>query len=383
MVYWSASSSEIFMKYIAFHLPQFHPIPENNEWWGQGFTEWTNVAKARPMFRGHHQPQLPADLGFYDLRLAQARQGQADLASEYGLGGFCYYHYWFNGKLLLEQPIEEILASQQPDFPFCLCWANENWTRAWDGMERQVLMRQDYTLEDSKAHMIWLCRYFKDSRYIRVNGKPLFLIYRTDLIPDLAEHIQLWREIARQEGVGELYLVTVRGSFKNSSHDVLKASGIDAEVDFQPNIHDLYRRNFFFRAARRLIKEYNTKMDDWGVGWMPRFNAYITHDYQKLKKKILAKPVDPNQTVFPCVFPSWDNTPRRREPGIIQNLDASAFEDWLKSAAQRVQHQSSEEQIVFINAWNEWAEGCHLEPDTKLGRRFLEALGRVTGKIKK
>ena len=183
---------------IAFYLPQFHPTPENDEWWGKGFTEWTNVTKARPLFPGHYQPQLPADMGFYDLRLPEAREAQAALAREYGIHGFCYYHYWFNGRRILERPFNEVLASGKPDFPFCLCWANENWTRVWDGGEKNVLLEQKYSHEDDLAHIESLIPAFRDERYIRIDGKPLFLVYRTGLLPNPARTAEIWREAAKR-----------------------------------------------------------------------------------------------------------------------------------------------------------------------------------------
>src|SRR5215207_9402018 len=190
---------------IAIYLPQFHPIPENDEWWGRGFTEWTNVVKAKPLFQGHYQPHLPGELGFYDLRLPEVREQQAALAKQYGIYGFCYYHYWFNGRRVLERPFEEVFKSGKPDFPFMLCWANENWTRAWDGLDKQVLLKQNYSHEDDVQHIKTLIPYFKDSRYIKIDGKPVFAIYRSTLFPDLKRTINIWRDEARKERL-ELYL---------------------------------------------------------------------------------------------------------------------------------------------------------------------------------
>src|SRR5262249_47266129 len=218
---------------VAFYLPQFHPIPENDEWWGPGFTEWTNVAKARPRYRGHYQPHAPADLGYYDLRLAETRRQQAALARAHGIDAFCYYHYWFGGKRLLERPFDEVLASGDPDFPFMLCWANENWTRRWDGQENAVLARQQYSADDDRAHGRWLATAFRDERYVRVDGKPMFLVYRASQLPDPKRTTQIWREEAAKAGVGELYLCRVE-SF-GSEHGDPAALGFDAAVDFQPN----------------------------------------------------------------------------------------------------------------------------------------------------
>ncbi len=222
---------------IAFYLPQFHPIPENDEWWGKGFTEWTNVAKAGPLFEGHYQPHIPGELGYYDLRLPQARQAQAELAKEYGIYGFCYYHYWFNGKLLLNQPLDEVLASGEPDFPFCLCWANEDWTRAWDGRSGSVLIKQDYNDKDDLHHIMYLKHIFEDTRYIRIDGRPLFLVYRANRMPNPKRTTKIWREQARKHGIGELYLCRVE-SFPDEHTDP-GAIGFDASVEFQPDWPDL------------------------------------------------------------------------------------------------------------------------------------------------
>lgn len=220
-------------RFIAFYLPQYHPIPENDEWWGNGFTEWTNVRKAQPRFPGHYQPHVPGPLGYYDLRDPKARAAQADLAREYGIHGFCYYHYWFNGKRLLETPLNEVLRTGEPDFPFCLCWANENWTRRWDGKDHLVLMEQHYSSEDDVKHIRSLFKVFDDKRYIRINGKPLFLVYRIQNMPDPARTADIWRNEARRAGIGELYLAQVEATRYN--HPNPFTNHFDAEVEFAPD----------------------------------------------------------------------------------------------------------------------------------------------------
>src|SRR5918911_547953 len=217
---------------IAFYLPQYHPIPENDRWWGKGFTEWTNVARARPLFPGHYQPHLPADLGFYDLRLPETRMVQAELARTHGIEGFCYWHYWFNGRRLLERPFNEVLASGEPDFPFCLAWANENWTRVWNGSERDVLIGQQYNEEDDRQHIRSLLAAFRDERYIRIDGKPVFLVYRAAKIPDPLRTTEVWREEAQKAGVGDLYLCRIE-SFPDERTDPARL-GFDAAVEFHP-----------------------------------------------------------------------------------------------------------------------------------------------------
>ncbi len=364
------------MKIISFYLPQYHPIPENDAWWGKGFTEWVSVAKSRPRFKGHHQPQIPADLGFYDLRLDETRIAQAELAAQYGISGFCYYHYWFNGNILLGRPFNEVLQSGKPNFPFCLCWANENWTRAWDGLEKEVLMKQDYNVYDRINHIKWLCDAFKDPRYIKVKNKPLLLIYRTDNISDLKERIIDWRNITKDSGFDDLYLCAVRSNFNQMSELEIIKTGFDAVVEFQPSHEDLPKHYSLSVLARILINKSFNRLISW-LGLQPYIPlAYINHihNYNKLADNAIKKNHPVDYIKLPCVTPSWDNSARRLEAMIIQNNEPQKFTEWLLSAFKRVANYDADEQVVFINAWNEWAEGCHLEPDLRNGRIFLEAI---------
>ena len=354
---------------LAFHLPQFHPIPENDRWWGRGFTEWTSVVKAKPLFQGHNQPHLPADLGFYDLRLPEARQAQADLAGEYGIHGFCYYHYWFNGRRLLERPVDEILASGEPDFPFCLCWANENWTRRWDGCEENVLIGQNYSEEDDRRHIAWLAGAFEDERYIKINGKPLFLVYRARRLPDPLRTTTVWREAARSLGVGELYLCRVE-SF-NDERDDPKRHGFDAAVEFQPDWVNLdglpLRKERRWDIARSLRLSDNT------------FTRHRVYDYAAMVKSMLRKSEPPHKR-FPCVTPMWDNSSRRKEGAVIfTGSTPELYEEWLSTVVERFIPYDRDENLIFINAWNEWGEGNHLEPCQKWGRAYLEATRNAIG----
>ena len=223
--------SEPRVRAIAFYLPQFHPIPENDGWWGPGFTEWSNVTRAQPNFDGHYEPHLPADLGFYDLRVPETREQQAELARAHGIHGFCYYYYWFAGKRLLERPIEEMRASGRPDFPICLCWANENWTRRWDGADREVLIAQNPSPADDERLIRDLLAHFRDPRYIRVGGRPLFMVYRVGVLPDVRASAAIWRDICRREGIGELYLCAAK------TYDTGDPAqyGFDAAVEFPPH----------------------------------------------------------------------------------------------------------------------------------------------------
>ena len=347
---------------IAFYLPQFHPIPENDGWWGAGFTEWSNVARALPRFDGHAQPHLPADLGFTDLRLPEAREAQAAMAQEYGIHGFCYYHYWFQGRRLLSRPFEEVLANGKPDFPFCLCWANENWTRRWDGQETEVLIEQNYSLGDHRRHAQALAPAFADARYIRVEGRPVFLIYKASRIPAIRQATDVWREELVRLGLPNPYLMRVESAGDELGDPA--AIGFDAAVEFQPawaNIGWPLRHGW---KARLLVK----------AGLLNR--AWVEnkiYDYNTMVERMLSRH-QPGYKRFPCVTPSWDNSARRKRGAVVLlNSSPAAYERWLAEVVRRFKAPSNDENFVFINAWNEWAEGCHLEPCQKWGRGYLEA----------
>ena len=350
------------VRLVAFYLPQYHPVPDNDLWWGKGFTEWANVGKAKPLFRGHYQPHIPADLGYYDLRVPETRIAQADMAQEYGIGAFCYYHYWFAGKRILERPFNEVLHSGKPDFPFCLCWANENWTRTWDGTDRHVLLEQKYSDEDDLNHIRSLIPALKDRRYFRINGKPLLLVYRTEMLPNSARTADIWRSEVYRSGVGELYLVRVEG-FKSGIDP--QSAGFDAALEFAPDWRNMGALKNRASWQRRLAK----------LGIFPK--VYFEHqiiEYSDLASKILAKP-DPSYTRFHCVTPGFDNSARRqKDAAIFINSSPECYGNWLKEALSRTRSKfEGEERIVFINAWNEWGEGNHLEPDLKWERAYLEA----------
>ncbi len=360
------------LRAIAFYLPQYHPIPENDKWWGNGFTEWTNVARARPLFDGHYQPQLPADLGFYDLRLPEAREAQATLAREYGLHGFCYYHYWFNGRRLLERPVNEILASGQPDFPFCLCWANENWTRRWDGQDQEVLMAQNYSDEDDLHHIRWLAGVFQDPRYIRVQRRPLFLVYRLSRFPNPARTVDLWRSEALRLGVGDIFVCNVE-SF-TTEHGLAPRYNLDGAVEFAPDHQAMADRQKSNWLTNRLSRRPRTQRLANKLGltqpWLTQHGVY---SYPKLMHNMLAKP-NPHYLRFPCVTPAWDNTARRQFGAtIIHGSTPGLYQHWLSATVEKAKAAHADEPVVFINAWNEWAEGNHLEPCQKWGRAYLEA----------
>ncbi|MDX2043390.1 MAG: glycoside hydrolase family 99-like domain-containing protein [Acidobacteriota bacterium] len=343
------------LRVIAFYLPQFHPIPENDEWWGKGFTEWTNVSKARPNFVGHYQPHLPGELGFYDLRLPEIREQQAELAKAHGIHGFCYHHYWFGGRRLLERPFNEVLQSGRPDFPFCVCWANENWTRRWDGLEHEILIGQNHSDEDDRNFIRNLFPAFDDHRYIRINGKPLLITYRVDVLPSAARTAERWREEARRAGLGELYLVAAQ----TCGFEDPRQFGYDAAVEFPPL--NVTCENLIWQVTR-LNPEFLGNVRDYG--------SMLTAMTQKPPSDF---------KVFRTVMPGWDNTARRRDVGhVYVHSSPEAYEYWLGQAAlQTAATLSGDEQLVFINAWNEWGEGAHLEPDRQFGRHYLETTRRV------
>jgi lipopolysaccharide biosynthesis protein len=340
---------------LAIVLPQFHPTPENDEWWGKGFTEWTNVTKAKPSFKGHYQPHLPADLGFYDMRLAETRQQQANMAKDYGIEGFCYYHYWFNGKRVLHEPMDRILASKEPDFPFMLCWANENWTRSWDGRTSTVLLEQNYSKTDDLAHIEWLCQnVFNDPRYITIDNKPVISIYRANLFPNIAETLATWRTRAKELGFEGLYICGVKtmGSFNTPEE-----AGFDAAIDFQPDWSQFQKDSLWWKFKYR----FNLAK-----------NHLLKFDYKTITDKMMARP-KPTYKEFPSIIPAWDNSARRKTGAlVVNNSTPKLFGRWFDFIFNNFKPYSKEENLVFINAWNEWAEGNHLEPDQKWGLAYLE-----------
>jgi lipopolysaccharide biosynthesis protein len=353
---------------IAIYLPQFHPFKENNEWWGKGFTEWTNVVKAKSRFIGHYQPHLPADLGFYDLRVPEVRNEQAKMAQEHGIYGFCYYHYWFNGHLLMERPMEDMLKSKEPNFPFMICWANESWKKAWGENNNEILIRQDYSYEDDLNHIKYLIPFFNDPRYIRVNGKPVLCIYRSTELPDIAKTIEIWRNEAKKEKL-ELYICRFE-SFGETGEKYL-SSGIDAAVEFHPhNMGEYYKHEKNKRYIRKIINKVYR-----GIRGYNLFQKNV--DYKKYVQFQLNR-IFPSYKYYPCVTPMWDNSPRRQHDYFaFYNSTPKMFGAWLKNVIEKFVPYSDEENFIFINAWNEWAEGNHLEPDMKWGSGYLKEIKKI------
>jgi lipopolysaccharide biosynthesis protein len=351
---------------IAFFLPQFHPIPENDRWWGPGFTEWTNVVQARRLFPGHYQPHLPRDLGFYDLRLPDTREAQAELASAYSIDAFCYYHYWFAGRRLLGRPLDEVLSLGVPNFPFCICWANEDWTRAWDGRSREYLVQQQYSAEDDVSHIRALLPALGDDRYVRVRGKPLLIVYRAESLPQPERTADVWRSEAQRAGLGDLQLCCVNSHVSRGR--LPPPSGFDAVIEFQPDWGNLPARLGGLWGNRVLARSLRD----------PRrgetLNVYRYSDLAEVAQRLAA----PDYLYYPCVAPGWDNTPRRgRKAVLFHGSTPVLYERWLAAEMSRQAGRATDEGLVFINAWNEWAEGAHLEPCLRWGRSYLEATARA------
>ncbi len=341
------------IKPIAFYLPQFHRVKENDEWWGKGFTEWTNVAKGKPNFSDHYQPHVPADLGFYDLDNVENMRDQAELARQHGLHGFCFYYYRFkDGRRILEKPLDQFVTSDI-DFPFCYCWANENWTRTWDGLDKEVLLEQDHGGQDDIDFVSELFPVFKDQRYIKVDGKPMLLVYRADLLVNAKELTAKWRQLAKEAGFPDLHLCAVQFY----GIDDPSVYGFDAAVEFPPHK--------FIGPENRPDKPVTISN--------PSFSGGIV-DYRKVLSQAVHKTV-PAYDCYRGIVPSWDNTARRQHTGhILINSSPGLYQFWLSYLVEYTRKYFSEEQqFVFINAWNEWAEGAHLEPDLKYGLAYLEA----------
>lgn len=361
------SSRKDKLKPIALYLPQFHSIKENDEWWGKGFTEWTNVKKANPLFKGHYQPHIPLNNNYYDLTQNEVLVAQAALAKQYGIYGFCFYHYWFNGKLLLEKPIERMLNAGKPDFPFCLCWANENWTRRWDGYETDILIKQEYSLKDDYDHIQYLIPFFKDKRYIKIEGKPVYMMYRSELHPNINEAAELWRSEAKKAGFDDLYLIRVENFERNLDP---QTHGFDAGMEFAP---DFSLKGDKAAKSNLLAYSFNKLLHFTSIKKSGIFE-HAVHSYPRVVENMIKKE-KPNYKYFRCISPSWDNSARRKKNALIYvNSTPQLFKKWVQKMKQHtIENFQENERLLFINAWNEWGEGCHLEPDEKWGTAYLEA----------
>lgn len=371
---------------IALYLPQFHPIPENDKWWGKGFTEWTNVVKAKPMFKGHYQPHLPADLGFYDLRLPEVREQQAELAKEAGIEGFCYYHYWFgNGKQLLERPFNEVLASEKPDFPFCICWANHDWTnKSWKkGLslkKASTIMKMEYSKEDHIKHFYHLLPAFLDERYIKVDGKPLFAVWAPRDIPEETEFIETWQKLAKENGLQGIHFV---GYTPNASKGLPGESknlyATDRAADYYKSV---LNKGYDAVISSGLIRAEAMAQSRMRLMW--NILSYTTIiptsaklDYSKVMENYYVEE-DSWEYIYPTLLPQWDRTPRAgSKTDILTNSTPEKFETSIINALNRIKNKQEEHQILFLKAWNEWGEGNYVEPDSKYGHGWLNAIKKA------
>ena len=370
---------------IAYYLPQFHPIPENDEAWGKGFTEWTNVAKAKPLFRGHYQPRIPADLGFYDLRLPEVREQQAQLAREAGIEGFCYYHYWFGGKQLLQRPFEEVLQSGKPDYPFCLCWANHEWTtKTWQSKgDSRVIAEMCYLGdEDYAAHFQTVLPAFRDHRYITVDGKPVFVIYDPYKFADVPHFIAFWQKLAREAGLPGIHFVaqmnttsTIRRSADGTLERVLP--NLESSADVYNHIlalgFDAINSYGRMRAEMLYMGKYRKIISRFVRERFSHLPA-LKLNYPKVVAHFFV-PEDKWENVYPTIIPQWDRSPRvGKADGIYVNATPEHFQRHIEQALQVVQHKQDEHRILFMKSWNEWGEGNYVEPDLKYGHGYLQAL---------
>jgi lipopolysaccharide biosynthesis protein len=364
---------------LAFYLPQFHPTPENDLWWGPGFTEWTNVAKAKPLYPGHVQPRLPADLGFYDLRVPEVRERQAELARAAGVESFCYWHYWFgDGRRILERPFEEVVASGAPDFPFCLAWANQTWTGIWHGAAGRTLIEQTYPgAADREAHFRWAQRAFEDPRYSRVDGKPIFVVFSPSHLPSTVDFVDHWRELAHKAGYPGLYFVGVSDAYDQHTdrYRLPMLEPFDAVTLLGPQDYIATRGAREKWGLKRRLKERNLgrfnrfRPKSWAYPTRIDFADVVEHAFEDMPE---------GERFLPAVLSGWDNTPRSSERGVVyENSTPELFERYMAKAVERLRDHPKDKRIVFVKAWNEWAEGNIIEPDAVHGHGFLDAIRKA------
>lgn len=356
------------MKIIAFYLPQYHTFPENDKWWGEGFTEWNNVKRAVPSFKGHYQPRIPLNENYYNLLDNSILLWQAKLAKKYGIYGFCYYHYWFDGHMLMQKPMENMLKDKNIDLPFCICWANEDWTRAWAKKSKEILISQTYgDKEDWKKHFDYLLPFFKDNRYIKIDGKPLFIIYRPEIVAPLKEMLTYWQELAKESGFSGISF-----AYQQTDYDHRKDSRgylFDFGIEYQPATvrNRPQKRNPFLlmrKAMNELVNTVHLPQSKWSTFWYSYDDAW--------KKIIKMKPKD--EKMLPGAFVDWDNTPRYgKKASVYLGVTPQKFQFYLSNQIKHVKEVYKKD-MLFMFAWNEWGEGGYLEPDEKYGYAMLKAV---------
>lgn len=374
---------------IAFYLPQFHPIPENDKWWGKGFTEWVNVAKAKPLFKGHIQPRVPADLGFYDLRMPEVREAQAELAREAGIEGFCYWHYWFgNGKMLLEKPFQEVLKSGKPDFPFCLGWANHDWTnKTWKTSKRytkqRILQKQEYFGEtDYTSHFYYVLNAFNDKRYIYINDKPVFVVFNPEEIPDAKFFIDLWNGLAKKNGLPGVYFVGITNNIPNLKKEVKFFSTKDENGVAADRYQSILNMGFNAVNSRGYSR---AKLLANGV--INHYGSIIASSYfgaalNKVKYKELIKHMyvaeDTWENVYPTIIPNYDRSPRSGKNAVIwYGSTPELFKEHVENALDVIKEKNKEHKVLFLKSWNEWGETNYIEPDITYGNAYLDNLKKA------
>ena len=365
------------MKTIAFYLPQFHTIPENDKWWGKGFTEWVNVKKAKPLFEGHKQPKVPLNKNYYDLSNIEVMKWQTDLAKKHGIYGFCFYHYWFDGHLLLEKPVENYLFHKEIEFPYCICWPNEQWTNAWVSGENKVLIEQRYGDREAwKRHFDYLLPFFRDNRYIYKDGKPILVIYRPELIDDRKQMLDYWNELAKEAGFKGLCMMFQRPDAIINDPKI-DMTMFDYCIEYQPYTAFLMKSQKKFARLKRIRAKLGTFLEkrfNYSAANLTRLdNGPSIRDYDEVWEAVLdSKPLLENS--IPCAFVNWDNTPRRGERGsVFKGVTCEKFESYLEKLINKTKYEYHQD-MMFIFAWNEWAEGGYLEPDEENGYGYLEAV---------
>ncbi|NOT66644.1 MAG: glycoside hydrolase family 99-like domain-containing protein [Methylotenera sp.] len=378
-------STKKSVKLIAMYFPQLHAIPENDAWWGEGFTDWNNVKSASPQYDGHYQPRVPLDNNYYDQSKIETLRWQISLAKEYGLYGFCHYHYWFDGKQLLETPTNLIMDNKDIDFPFCLSWANETWSKRWDGRGYHILIEQTHipTKECWKAHYDYLIRAWTDPRAIKVDGKPVFVIYRPQRIDKIDEMLAFWRELALKDGLSGLYFIFQK---QGELHNNRCLNSFDAVFQFQPqeavNSPSYNKNSIRHSALFKVIQNLPERYQDMLRLLRAKFVRELTfHDYDEAWKKVIEIRTDQKLTTFPGAYVDWDNTPRyKKRATIFSEATPEKFNKWLSQLVETMPQRNLPENFIFLNAWNEWAEGAYLEPDERYGYAYLEAVKRAVSK---